>query len=365
MQEDISANVEEIVSKQFSIEQRIIFTHKYIVFFIKRIEEDYILRQKFMSIYQQLIEYNLLPILQNYEENPDVLILRIVKVPHKEEKSRLNYVLLLVTIVTILSAGYRFVFNDIFLAFFPEVNPIMTVIWYTIALFGIVAIHETGHIIATRRYKIKASLPYFIPDPFAVIPALPTIGGTFGAIISQKTPAPNRDALFDLGFSGPLIGFIAAVIVTIIGLKMSVVVPATTPGEILPSPLIFDILVRVIINPPENMDVLVHPLAFAGWVGFLITGLNLIPAGQLDGGHITRAIFGSEKHRVITYISIIVLIALMYIPMAILVLLLSYGREHPGPLEDITSISLKRKIGGIVSIIMIILSLPPLVVYMF
>lgn len=353
--------VREIVKHFFIVREEIIIAYDKYAFFVSKLDGN--INEQFMKLYKILIKKNYIPMLI---ESGDNFIIRIIKLPEQKspQKSK-NYILLFLTVITITVAGYRFVFNDLFFQFFPYANPILTIIAYTVALFGIISIHELGHLLAAKRYNIRASLPYFIPDPFAVMPMLPTIGGTFGAIISQKTPPPNKNALFDLGFSGPIFGFIIAIIVTIIGLNLSVEVPTTTPGEIIPSPVLFDILVILILRPSPNMDVLLHPIAYAGWVGFLITGLNLLPAGQLDGGHIARALFGKEGHKKMTYISIIILIILLYIPMALLVWFLSRGKEHPGPLEDISDVSLIRKIGGIIALLITILSLPPVILYIF
>ena len=154
---------------------------------------------------------------------------------------------------------------------------------YSFALMLTLLCHELGHYVQARRYPVPASLPYFIP-----IPAPPL--GTMGAVIAMRGEMGDRRALFDIGISGPLAGLVPALFFSVVGLYLSTVVPKQPTG-MLGDPLLFKFLVRTIFGElPASQDVALHPLAYAGWVGVLITSLNLVPIGQLDGGHILYAI---------------------------------------------------------------------------
>lgn len=164
-------------------------------------------------------------------------------------------------------------------------------------LMTILLCHELSHYFASKKNHTKATLPYFLPAP--------TLFGTFGAFIKMKSPIITRKALVDIGASGPIAGFIISVAACIIGLSVSKVIPlppaAAGEGALsLGDSILFSFLSRMVIGAtPEHYDILLHPVAFAGWIGLFITSLNLIPIGQLDGGHIAYAILG-ERHRYVS-----------------------------------------------------------------
>jgi membrane-associated protease RseP (regulator of RpoE activity) len=158
------------------------------------------------------------------------------------------------------------------------------------ALLAILTAHEAGHYVACRRYGVDASLPFFIPAPPLFI------AGTFGAFIKIKSPIPSRRALFDIGVAGPLAGFIVALPIAIAGLlTLQPSSPLTEGAIILNDPLLFQLMARVL--HVELMNVQGGPLYFAAWIGLLVTALNLIPVGQLDGGHAAYAVFGTRTHK--------------------------------------------------------------------
>lgn len=326
------------------------------------IEPD--IKNKFESLYYILRErYNLACFIRRVSH--DFAILRVFKLEKKESKPILNIIMLIATLSMILFSGWLFANNDFFQAVYHE-NPIITTLEFSVSLFSIVAIHEIGHLIASKRNKIETSWPYFIPG-------LPDIGGTFGAIIVQKTPPHNRDALFDIGFSGPIAGFIVALIVTILGYMISVPISheelerlsAMYPGQVgeIPVPILFIIIGILIKDVPPGYELVLHPVAFAGWVGFLITGLNLFPASQLDGGHISRALFGYKLHGKITILCGLILIIIGFIPMGLLVLLLHTHAKHPGALDDVSELSTSRKILAVFAFSLIILCTPPFFIF--
>jgi membrane-associated protease RseP (regulator of RpoE activity) len=215
---------------------------------------------------------------------------------------------------------------------------------FALTLMSILLAHELSHYFASRKHRVNATLPYFIPAP--------TIIGTFGAFIKMKSPITTRQALLDIGVSGPLAGFIISIVVSIIGLFLSQVVPIQkTEGSLnLGDSLLFSFLSNLILDyRPGAQDILLHPVAFAGWIGFFVTSINLIPVGQLDGGHIAYALFG-EKH---VYLSKI-LVPLMFLLGFFLwagwaiwaLLMLILGLRHPPILYGEVPLDGKRRFLG-------------------
>jgi len=159
-------------------------------------------------------------------------------------------------------------------------------------LLAILVTHELGHYVAARVHRVDASLPYFIPLPFL------SPFGTMGAVIGMRGRIRSRDALLDIGASGPLAGMCVAIPVLIVGLMESKVGPVTGSGVEEGQCLLYLALKRLICGPiPPGSDVYLTPMAFAGWAGLLVTMLNLVPVGQLDGGHIAYALFGIRQNR--------------------------------------------------------------------
>lgn len=158
---------------------------------------------------------------------------------------------------------------------------------FSLTIIAILGIHEFAHYAAGKKWGITVTLPYFIPAPFPPI-------GTFGAVIRMKSSIPNRKALVDVGVSGPIAGFAVALAASIIGLFLSEVIPLQGRGPdsiSLGDSLLFRLLSFLIIGPlPPQHDILLHPVAFAGWIGLFVTALNLMPFGQLDGGHVLFAL---------------------------------------------------------------------------
>ena len=230
---------------------------------------------------------------------------------------------------------------------------------YALGLMAILGVHEMGHYLAARRHKMSVSLPYFIPAPSAL--------GTFGAFIRLKSPAPNRTALFDTAVSGPLAGLVVAIPVLCLGLRSSEI--TTTPLVALETPLDFGqpninaslllgILARLALPAPLAADtvVLLSPLAFAGWLGLFVTALNLLPIGQLDGGHIIQAMFGRRIGEAIGSLAtgLLLLVAIFFVPALLLwalIVLLVAGRPAP-TLNDLTPISVGRRLTGLGAIIL-------------
>ena len=203
----------------------------------------------------------------------------------------------------------------------------------------------------SKRYRLSDSLPFFIPVPPIVAPL-----GTFGAIISMRSFLKDKKSLFDVGVAGPLAGMVVAIPVLIAGIKLSTPAAAIQQHDIVfYPPLLMTILIRILKGNVVGLKL--HPMAFAGYVGIIVTMLNLMPVGQLDGGHITRAIVGKKYHPIIGMIGIVITFLLGWWAMAILMLFLINPFYHPGPLDDITEVDTKRKILGIFVLVLFILCL--------
>lgn len=226
-------------------------------------------------------------------------------------------------------------------------------LFFTVPLLTILGSHEMGHYLVAKRYHVRASLPFFLPS-------LPPLG-TFGAFISMRDPIPNRRALLDIGASGPLVGFAIAIPVTIAGLALNAAspsVPATVTGEAINPSLLFNALSLFFPFPSSSLP---HPLAFAGWVGLFVTAINLLPAGQLDGGHVARALFGKNQFY-LSWGAVLILFGMgTFYPgwffFGFLILLL--GVRHPPPLNDLSQLDVRRKLIGIAAVGILLVTFVP------
>lgn len=175
---------------------------------------------------------------------------------------------------------------------------------FSAALLAILTAHEMGHYIACRRYGVRATLPFFIPAPPLFL------AGTFGAFIKIKSPIPARRALFDIGLAGPLAGFAVALPIAVLGvLHMRPAVPGGGYGIIFHDPLLFRLLSRLFSVPLDPLAP-PNPYYMAAWIGLLVTSLNLMPVGQLDGGHGTLAVFGPRAHKVLGRVAFVTMAVL-------------------------------------------------------
>lgn len=306
-------------------------------YYLKQPQET---KQAFLKLLKHLESMNLIALLRKVDGK---VVLRVVpKPPVKKSNILVNWALFFATIGTTFATGYLLSADLVGTGVMR--SPLIGAGAFTVAIMAILGTHEMGHKLTANRSGVEATPPYFIPGP-------PPIGdllgiGTFGAVIMQKSLPPNRDALFDVGSSGPIVGFIVALIATIVGLMLSPIRPITGGESFLPSPLIFDLFAAFLIKLPANHYVLLHPVAFAGWAGMLVTMLNLLPAGQLDGGHAARSVLGEKARTVLTVLSILLLVIEGFWPMAFFVILISMYR-HPGPLDDVSSLSNGRKLVAI------------------
>jgi membrane-associated protease RseP (regulator of RpoE activity) len=230
---------------------------------------------------------------------------------------------------------------------------------YSFPIILILLGHEMGHYLMSRRYGIRATLPFFLPFP------LPPFG-TLGAVIRMESTVSSRRALFDTGIAGPLTSLLLSIPAIAIGLKLSKVVPVSHIKEgalRLDDPLLFSIIQRLVLGKiSENYEVFLDPIGFAGWVGLFVTSLNLLPIGQLDGGHIAYGLFG-RRSRIIYLIAIAVMafITVFYNPgwFLLLILIILFGFRHPPPIDDITPLDGKRKLMGGIMFLAFLLSFSP------
>jgi membrane-associated protease RseP (regulator of RpoE activity) len=320
------------------------------------------LDKNFESLRINLSKKGFVPLLRHVKGNH---LLYITKKPKRKEKSVwVNIALLIATIITTTLTGslLHMGYNDIqslpkIMQLFSFENLFYGIIYFSLPLMSILFIHEMGHYLISRKHGLKTSLPFFLPIP----PILPLFNiGTFGALISSGDPMPNKKALFDVGISGPIAGFIIAVPVTIIGLIISNPIPKSTviTGEIiLGSSILFQFLTQIFISLPAGYVLDISPVAFAGWIGLLITSINLLPAGQLDGGHIFRAVLG-EKQKYAGWIAIFIMIFTGWIFFALIIMLL-IGMVHPPPLNDDIDIDIKRKVLFFIAVLMLIVCFIP------
>jgi membrane-associated protease RseP (regulator of RpoE activity) len=296
-------------------------------------------QDKFADLVLDLDSEGYIPFISPYGDYYQIRIVQ--KQESGESRRHINLILFLITLATTIFAGYILGGN------------IWKAMAFSVAILAIIGTHETAHYLTARKHGVKATLPYFIPAP--------TIIGTFGAVINIKSPIPTRNSLFDLGYSGPLAGILVAIPVLLIGLHLST--PATNQGVSLMfiPPLIMSAL-TYLVAPSVTPDqvLLLHPVAFAGWLGLLVTMLNLMPVAFLDGGHISRSLFSQRAHRKLSIVGILITLALGWFVMAILMIYFFFKiKGHPGALDNVAPVTKGRKIMAVIMLVILIICLTP------
>jgi Peptidase family M50 len=295
-------------------------------------------KARFLQLRERLRGLGVLPLMRRHEG--ETIILLAPRPPATRTAWRWPVLLFIATLATTFVAGYLNARGGCVPGLLA---PVPGGIAFALSLMAILFCHEMGHKVVSIWRGIDASLPYFIPMP--PIPGLAI--GTLGAVIVTRIPAPNRDALVELGASGPLAGFVVAVPILWYGVQHSLVITRDAIVAhgcqlvAVPTPLLFDLFVNWRLHPAANADVIIHPMAFAGWVGLLVTALNLLPASMLDGGHVTRAAFGPRWHMILSYAGVVVGVIFGYWLMSFLILLM-LRRGHPGPLDDVSAMTPAR-----------------------
>ena len=278
----------------------------------------------------------------------------------KERGPWLNVLLLLLTLVTTTWAGALHAGVDVL----QEPGRFLAGLPYSLTLLLILGAHELGHYFTARAHNMKVTLPYFIPVPFGL--------GTFGAFIQLKSPAENRRALFDVGVAGPLAGLVFAIPALWIGLRYSrVVAPEELVDHIhggieVGSSALLALTAKLALGDAlaEGHRLLLHPLAFAGWLGLLVTALNLLPIGQLDGGHIADAMFGRARSAALGTAALFALVFLGLfvwsglLTWAFIVYFIAGGKGLP-PLNDVSRMGAGRLAIGAFAFVLLFLILTP------
>ena len=346
--------------------------------------------------YEQLAEglkpLGLTPLFRQMEDEQMIIV--VDELPEQElGPIWVNIVLFILTIVSVMFTGAQFADSGVTSPFELSLGGFLAFLWqgwpFALSLLGILLAHELGHYLVGRSHGEKVTLPYFIPFPLSAF-------GTMGAFISMKEIPKNKKHLMDIGMAGPLIGFLVSIPVLFIGLSLSTVGPIETNlpegfvhflegnsifyllakyitfGELLPQPASYGDMSPFIYwlqyfftgspIPMGGMDVQIHPVAWAGWAGLFVTGINLIPVGQLDGGHILYVLLGKKNAKRLFPVILIVLGILGFFWSGWwlwAVLLFFIGRRHAEPLDQITPVDRKRKILGVIVLILFILIFTP------
>ncbi len=342
----------QIVNKEFTV-QEYVFRSNGVVFTLK---EDSDTENRFLSVYEKLRSLNYIPWLRQGRKDSDRITLNVS--PHEmklEGKGiRWNIGLLILTFGTCTLAGYMWFSN----------GKIENAILFAVSLLAVIGAHEMAHAYMSWRHGVASSL-YFIPAP----PFMPL--GTFGAIISTRSPIPNKKALFDIGISGPLAGFVISLLVLALGIAHSEITtqsnmesafmfelpPVNFPqlGSI-SLPLALNILQKLILGRvPEDAIIKAHPLFWSGLFGLLITMLNLVPAGQLDGGHIWTSILNKKETQLFTLLFALMMLAMGWWLWVLIIIFMNHV-GHPGPLDEVSDVGSFRKIASVLVFIMLLLS---------
>jgi membrane-associated protease RseP (regulator of RpoE activity) len=367
-----------------------------------RPEERYVVRYRGQlkmdstEAYDQLAEalkpQKLTPLFRE-EEGQHIVILLDGVIEPKPSNPMINLVLFVLTLFSMLLAGAIYTYEgpatgselDIVLGLLRNLK---AGIPFGLSLLAILMTHEFGHYLAGRYNKTNVTLPYFIPFPLSPF-------GTMGAFIQLKEPPKNRRILLDIGIAGPLAGLVVTIPILLIGLSLSSIdiIPKVVSageslsiegnsilyllakyviyGEWLPKPVSYEGVSQVVYwvrylftgfpTPFGGQDVFLHPMAWAGWAGLLVTALNLIPAGQLDGGHVLYVLFGEKARRVLPIIMVsLVLLGLAWTGWWIWVFLIFFfGRHHAEPLDQITKLDAGRKFLAAFALVLFVLIFIP------
>lgn len=298
--------------------------------------------------------YGFTPMIRQ-EEGGLALIGLPVVFNQQRPKWGINLVLLIATIFSTMYVGALGEVSD------GNSMTALTHIWlglpFSLSLMVILGAHELGHYFAARYHKVPVSLPYFIPMPvpFSII-------GTMGAFIRLEAPVKNKRALFDVGAAGPLAGLVFTIPILLYGLATSSVGPLPTTEYMLEGNSLLYAGAKIAIFgemlPTETEDVSLNQVAWAGWVGLLVTGLNLIPVGQLDGGHVAYVLFGKRARKffwpILLGLALLVLLTGAMMWLVWIVLLVAFGRVYAEPLDDVTPLDSRRRLLAIITLFIFI-----------
>ena len=361
------------------------------------------------AAYDQLADavrpYDLTPLFRKEEGGKQLIYLVPSPVPAKVgSRIIINVILFVLTILSVMLTGMDVPPNAIPADGSPSLTLMLRYLWtgwpFALSMLGILFAHEMGHYIACRYYKVPATLPYFLPAPF-ISPL-----GTLGAFIIMRGIPKNKRVLFDVGVAGPLAGLIIAIPVLFYGLSISPLGPVEPPppgltgllegnsifyllskyivfGELLPKPASMNGLSIAVYwlqyfftgqpIPFNGLDVQLHSVALAGWAGLLVTALNLVPVGTLDGGHVAYGLFGEKARRIFPFV-IGGLLALSFLPSLLtlsfrgmnfswllwVMILFWLGNVRSQPLDDITELDPPRRALGYFTLVIFVLLFTPI-----
>ncbi len=347
------------------------------------------------AAYDQLAEtlrpLNVTPLFRIDKGQQTVILMKGIVQP-RPSNVWINVVLFVLTVISVLLAGTIYAYQGPVSANAGELALNLLThlgqgLSFTISLLAILLSHEFGHYLMARYHKTAASLPYFIPFPLSPF-------GTMGAVIVQKEPHKNKRILLDIGMAGPLAGFIVAIPLLFIGLSLSKVSVLDLPAgsalqfegnsllyllskfvvfhQWLPAPATYGGVPPLLYwlkyfftglpTPIGGQDVMLHPIAWAAWIGLLVTALNLIPAGQLDGGHILNGLIGPRRAILLIPVILValVLLGLVWVGWFLWAVLIFFlGRVYAEPLDQITPLDFKRKVLAVICLIIFILVFTP------
>lgn len=340
--------------------------------------------EAFDLIYARFTDLGYTPMLTRRDDGKEIVVAKHGIVEPTPNRNSTNLILLILTIISTVLVGTTLYGGealaklipanadpgDIFAVFgivLSHPQLLLSGLPYALTLLGILGVHEMGHYVMARVHKAAVTLPFFIPMPIGL--------GTMGAVIRLKSPIKNRKQLFDIGVAGPLAGLAIAIPLLIVGLAMSPVefVGKPIPGGQEGNSILYFLLKLIIkgrVLPGGGYDVIINTIAFPAWFGLIVTMINLLPIGQLDGGHVIYSIFGRKQWRVAS-IAIFGLIGLgaylafttgeivnVWLLWALLAQV--FGLRHPPPLDDITPLDHRRKLIGYATIVIFILIFTPI-----
>ena len=364
---------------------------KSIVSFIGELKKDSL--EAYDELASSIKSLKLTPLFRKHENQHLIILIDDLPEP-KKSNPYINLALFILTIFSVLFAGTSYVYTGTETEIWPTIFGMLkniTLGWpFAVSILGILLAHEFGHYFASRHHKTNVTLPYFIPLP------LPFSLGTMGAFIAMKSQPKNKRSLLDIGIAGPLSGLVVAIIVLFIGISLSdvgelplsfsanegfmmegnsifyLVSKFIIHGKWLPEPVSYNGLSPIIYwvkyvftgqpFPFGGLDMQMHQVAWAGWAGLLVTSLNLIPAGQLDGGHLLYTLIGKKAQRLLPFI-LIILISLGFGWNGWWLwafLIFRFGGKHAEPLDTITELDSKRKTLAIIGLLFFILLFTPI-----
>lgn len=333
----------DAVKKHFAVVQEYIVEGQALEFFLDQNTKE--TKKAFLSLLEDLAKTGDTAVLRNTDHG---LLLNVFRKPvYKKANLNRPLILLIATVISIFADGlfrsyyYRDPIGGGALSFNEDIT---IAIVYSVSLMGIIGIHEMGHKIASWVHKMDSSWPYFIPG-------IPSIWPTMGAVISARDPPQNKDSLFDLGLSGPIAGLAVTVIVSIFAIASAQLIPVgNLPATSLSSLDYYSsFLASFLLRGSQSSQYAIggpmfEILYFGYSIGFLLTFVNLLPAWQLDGGHISNAYVSPRVHKYLTWVSAGVMVLAGFWLMAFLVIFLAGRAPALRPLDDVSPLSSKRKV---------------------